>query len=52
MSAQSSQGKNGKDSARTSFSQQGRKYKQILCISENLRRIVQKDVKGRQNRED
>ena len=32
MSAQSSQGKNGKDSARTSFSQQGRKYKQALCM--------------------
>ena len=46
MSSQSLQGKNGKDSVGTSFLQHRRKYKQALCISESVRRIVQNDMKG------
>lgn len=46
MSSQSLQGKNGKDSVGTSFLQLRRKYKQALCISESLRRIVQNNMKG------
>ena len=46
MSSQSLQGRNCKDSVGTSFLQQRRKYKQAICVSESLRRIVQNDMKG------
>lgn len=50
MSAQNLQDKDSKVGGDIFFSTK-KKYKQALCTSESFRRIVQDNMKGRQNRE-